>query len=852
MLNRIKKVFSSRNERILSDYQSDVFKINSLEKKIKLLSDDELRNKTKEFKERLSRGETLDDLLSEAFAVVREASCRVLSLRHHDVQLLGGIALHYGKISEMRTGEGKTLVSTLPAYLNALTGKGVHIITVNDYLAKRDAAQMGKIHNFLGLSVGVILSSQSSSEKQAAYAADITYGTNNEYGFDYLRDNMASHIEEKVQKNLNYAIIDEVDSILIDEARTPLIISGESSSDMELYQALNDVPPLLKQMASEPKVNEPAPPGDFYVDEKGHQIILSEVGHEKIEKILNDMNLLADGESLYSPSNIALVHHVLSSLKAHFLYHRDRHYVVQDNEVIIVDEFTGRLQEGRRWSDGIHQAIEAKEGVEINKESQTLASITFQNYFRLYKKLSGMTGTADTEAFEFHHIYGLETVVIPPNKPIIRLDESPAIYKNMEDKWSAVLNDIKDCYKRGQPVLVGTTSIEVNEFLSELLKNMDLPHMVLNARQHASEATVIAQAGYPRAITIATNMAGRGTDIVLGGNFEELKTSILASDDRSEEQKIQLLSEIEKKSEEMRDLVIKAGGLRVIGTEKHEARRVDNQLCGRSGRQGDPGSSKFYLSLEDNIFRLFGGDRMTGLFNLLKHNIPDGEAIENTMVSRSLDSAQKKMEANNFNIRKELLEYDDVANEQRKVIYNHRNEILQNKDVSSLINDMQKKIIKNVLDLYIVPNSMFELWDVNGLINVLHLEFSMVLPINEWLEKDGGLTEQQLKERVEVEVLNSYKNKELLLGKEALNSVEHHILLSSLDEHWREHLNAMEVLRQGIHLRGYAQKNPKQEYKREAFNLFVETIESMEYNVARDTLNLSFKVDYEIDPEKIF
>jgi preprotein translocase subunit SecA len=843
----LKKVFGSRNDRLLKQYRASVARINALEEGMTKLSDAELAAKTPEFRARLEKGETLDQILPEAFAVVREAGKRALGLRHYDVQMIGALALHNGKISEMRTGEGKTLMATLAVYLNALPGQGVHVVTVNDYLASRDAEWMGRIYRFLGMTVGVILSQQSNEDKQTAYAADITYGTNNEYGFDYLRDNMVYHPSQRVQRPLNYAIVDEVDSILIDEARTPLIISGQADDNVALYQQINSVPPHLTRQDKEPKPGEPEVPGDYWVDEKGHTVLLSEAGHEKVEAILTDMGLLAPGTSLYDAGNITLMHHVYAALRAHVLYHKDQHYVVQNDEVVIVDEFTGRLMTGRRWSEGLHQAVEAKEGVNIQRENQTLASITFQNYFRMYKKLSGMTGTADTEAYEFQSIYGLETVIIPTNQPMVRKDMNDLVYRTADEKWKAVIDDIRDCHKRGQPVLVGTTSIEVNEFLSERLKQEGLPHQVLNAKQHAQEAQVVAQAGLPGAITIATNMAGRGTDIVLGGSIAKEIDAI--RDDASlghdeMEARIAALRETWKPRHEQ---VLAAGGLHIIGTERHESRRVDNQLRGRSGRQGDPGSSRFYLSLEDPLLRIFGGDRLKAIMDKLK--MPEGEAIEHGMVNRSLESAQRKVEQRNFDIRKQLLEYDDVANDQRKVIYTQRNELLETDDVSVGIAGMHAQMLNDTISEHMPPGSMPEQWDIAGLEKALAGEYLLALPIQQWLDSDEKLDEQGVRDRVVEAAREAYAAKEAMASSENLRQFERAFLLQSLDNHWREHLAAMDHLRQGIHLRGYAAKNPKQEYKREAFQLF----ESMLHTIAREVsqVTLTVQVRGEEDVEAV-
>jgi len=840
----LKKIFGSRNERLIKQYSQTVAKINALEPAMQALSDEQLRAKTDEFKERVGRGESLDALLPEAFAVVREAGKRVLGMRHFDVQMIGGMVLHHGKIAEMRTGEGKTLVATLPSYLNALSGRGVHVVTVNDYLASRDAEWMGRLHRFLGLSVGVNLSQMPHDEKQAAYAADITYGTNNEFGFDYLRDNMVYSPSQRVQRKLNYAIVHEVDSILIDEARTPLIISGQADDNVALYQQCNQIPPKLTRAEGEVKPGEPEPEGDYTVDEKGHQVLLTEAGHEHVEQVLTQMGLLAPGSSLYDAGNIRLMHHVYAALRGHALYHRDQHYVVQNNEVIIVDEFTGRLMQGRRWSDGLHQAVEAKEGVEIQRENQTLASITFQNFFRMYQKLAGMTGTADTEAYEFQTIYGLETVVIPTNKPMIRQDNSDRVYRSANEKWQAVLDDIKDCHERSQPVLVGTTSIEVNEFLSTMLTKAKLPHQVLNAKQHAREAEVVAQAGLPGGITIATNMAGRGTDIVLGGSIAKKLDMIAAAENLGDADKA---AQIEKLKAEWKDLnakVLAAGGLHIIGTERHESRRVDNQLRGRAGRQGDPGSSRFYLSLEDPLLRIFGGDRLKMIMEKLK--MPEGEAIEHGMVNRSLESAQRKVEQRNFDIRKQLLEYDDVANDQRKVIYQQRNELLEAEDVADGIRGMRAQVLNDVISEHIPPGSMAELWDVPALERALVAEYQLAVPVQQWLDADEKLDEQGVRDRIVAAADAMYAEKEALAG-ENLRQFERAILLQSLDNHWREHLAAMDHLRQGIHLRGYAAKNPKQEYKREAFELFEAMLGTIAREVTQVTLTVQIRTPEDVE-----
>ncbi|MDD5613098.1 MAG: preprotein translocase subunit SecA, partial [Gallionella sp.] len=793
----LKSIFGSRNDRLLKQYRATVKTINGLGDSIAALSDEQLRAKTDEFRQRYAKGEALDALLPEAFAVVREAGSRVLGMRHYDVQLIGGIVLHTGKIAEMRTGEGKTLMATLPVYLNAISGNGVHVVTVNDYLAARDAEWMGRLYRFLGLTVGVILTQMPSEEKQAAYAADVTYGTNNEFGFDYLRDNMATHMSERFQRKLNYAIVDEVDSILIDEARTPLIISGQAEGDVNLYVRINGLAQQLKRQADEESA------GDFYVDEKSHQILLSEIGHEHAEQILTEAGLLPPNGSLYDAANINLIHHLYAALRAQNLYHRDQHYVIQNGEIVIVDEHTGRLMTGRRWSDGLHQAVEAKEGVEIKKENQTLASITFQNYFRMYAKLAGMTGTADTEAFEFQQIYGLETVIIPPNRPTIREDQMDKVFLTAQEKYQAVIADIVDCYKRGQPVLVGTTSIENSELLSGLLDKQKLPHQVLNAKQHEREAEIVAQAGRPNMVTIATNMAGRGTDIVLGGNLEKQLDVIKEDPALDAEQQAERIAQIKLDWSAVHQQVLKLGGLRIIGTERHESRRVDNQLRGRAGRQGDPGSSAFYLSLEDPLLRIFASDRVAAIMN--KFKLPEGEAIEHNWVNRAIENAQRKVEARNFDMRKQILEYDDVANDQRKVIYQQRTELLESGDISETISAMRDNVLDDTVSLYIAPESMEEMWDVPGLEKALASEFRLELPLVQWLEEDKHLNEAGLRAKVNEVAAQQYQAKVELVGAEAMNHYERAIMLQSMDVHWREHLSSLDHLRQGIHLRGYAQ-----------------------------------------------
>lgn len=825
------KIFGSRNQRLLKQYQQTVGRINALEASLKDLSDEALAAKTSLFRERHSQGESLDALLPEAFAVCREASRRVMGMRHFDVQLVGGMVLHHGKIAEMRTGEGKTLMATLPAYLNALTGQGVHVVTVNDYLAARDAEWMGRLYRFLGLSVGVIVSQQDTAAKREAYAADITYGTNNEYGFDYLRDNMEYAADDRRQRKLAYAIVDEVDSILIDEARTPLIISGQAEDQTELYTVLNQVPPLLSRMAHEPKPQEPEPEGDYWVDLKSFAVHLSEQGHEHAEQILQRMALLPEGASLYDPAHIALMHHLMAALRAHSLYVIDQHYVVQNREVIIVDEFTGRLMQGRRWSDGLHQAIEAKEGVPIQPENQTLASITFQNYFRMYGKLAGMTGTADTEAFEFQEIYGLETVVVPTHRPMIRDDRQDQVFRTAHEKYQAILADIRDCHARGQPVLVGTTSIENSELISGLLGKEKLPHQVLNAKQHAREAEIVAQAGRPGMITIATNMAGRGTDIVLGGNVEK-QVGFLEADQAIEAgQKQRQIDALRGEWQSLHDKVIHEGGLHIVGTERHESRRIDNQLRGRSGRQGDPGSSRFYLSMEDPLLKIFAGDRLMAIMDKLK--LPEGEAIEAGMVSRSIESAQRKVEARNFDIRKQLLEYDDVANDQRRIIYKDRNEILDAADVRERIDSLRHQVIETLFREHLPHESMEEQWELEALQSTLAAEWNLHVNIRQWASEQAQADDEALLAQLIASADEAYAGKLDAAGSEAFAAFEKTVLLQAIDNHWRDHLSTLDYLRQGIHLRGYAQKNPKQEYKREAFELFARLQERIRMDVVK-------------------
>jgi preprotein translocase subunit SecA len=828
------QIFGSRNDRLLKQYRRTVDKINALEPQFEALDDTALRAKTDEFRQRVAAGTGLDELLPEAFAVVREAGKRSLKMRHFDVQMLGGMALHEGKIAEMRTGEGKTLMATLPVYLNALAGKGVHVVTVNDYLARRDAEWMGRLYGFLGLTVGVNVPGMQREEKQVAFAADVTYGTNNEFGFDYLRDNMVLETRDRVARGLNFAIVDEVDSILIDEARTPLIISGQAEDHTELYVRINAVvPQLTKQIGeADPRTGEGViTPGDFTVDEKSHQVFLTEAGHEKAEQVLTEAGLLAPGASLYDPANITLMHHVYAALRARHLYNRDQHYVVQNGEVVIVDEFTGRLMTGRRWSDGLHQAVEAKEGVQIQSENQTLASVTFQNYFRMYAKLGGMTGTADTEAFEFQEIYGLETVVIPPNRPTIRKDDNDLIYKTAKEKYDAVVADIRDCHERGQPVLVGTTSIENSELISELLKTAKLPHQVLNAKQHAKEAEIVAQAGRPGVITIATNMAGRGTDIVLGGNVEKQIQFLEADASLSEDERRARAQRLHDEWQSLHDQVKAAGGLRIVATERHESRRIDNQLRGRSGRQGDPGASRFYLSLDDSLMRIFAGDRVRAIMDRLK--MPEGEAIEAGIVNRSIESAQRKVEARNFDIRKQLLEYDDVSNDQRKVIYQQRNEILEAASLDEQIANLRQSAMTDVVRTYVPPESLEEQWDLDTLERVLRDEWQLDVALKSQVEASDSVTDEDLLQTVIAAADAMFNGKVAQVGAEQFTPFMRMVLLQSIDSHWREHLAALDYLRQGIHLRGYAQKNPKQEYKREAFELFSQLLDVVKLEVTR-------------------
>lgn len=833
-INILTKIFGSRNDRLLKQYRSVVSRVNALETQLESLTDDDLRDKTQEFRDRIAKGELLDSVLPEAFAVVREGSKRVMKMRHFDVQLLGGMSLHNGKISEMRTGEGKTLTATLPVYLNALTGKGVHVVTVNDYLANRDALWMGRLYNFLGLTVGINLPQMSREDKQAAYRADITYGTNNEYGFDYLRDNMVYEVGDRVQRGLNYAIVDEVDSILIDEARTPLIISGQAEDHTAMYLAVNKAAPQLQRQEGEadPRTGEGVTkPGDFTVDEKSHQVFLTEQGHETAERIFADLGLIPPGASLYDPANITLMHHLYAALRANHLYHRDQHYVVQQGEIIIVDEFTGRLMTGRRWSDGLHQAVEAKEGVAIQAENQTMASITFQNYFRLYGKLAGMTGTADTEAYEFQEIYGLETVVIPPNRLSRRDDQLDRVYKTTREKYEAAIQDIRECHERGQPILVGTTSIENSEIISQLLEKEKLPHQVLNAKQHAREADIVAQAGRLKMITIATNMAGRGTDIVLGGNMERAISTIEADETLDDASKKKQIAEVRERWDVEHAQVKALGGLRIIATERHESRRIDNQLRGRSGRQGDPGSSRFYLSLDDSLMRIFAGDRVKAIMDRLK--MPDGEAIEAGIVTRSIESAQRKVEARNFDMRKQLLEYDDVSNDQRKVIYQQRNAILDAQDLSAQITALREGCFYDISRQYIPAESVEEQWDLATLQKVLADEWQMELDLQKQVSEATAITDEDLLATVVACANKVFQAKVEQVGTENFTQFERMVLLRTIDSHWRDHLSALDYLRQGIHLRGYAQKQPKQEYKREAFELFGQLLDSVKNEVTK-------------------
>jgi preprotein translocase subunit SecA len=825
--------FSSRNDRLLNEYSKKITLINELEPQVKKLKDSDFKIKTKELKRRVKDGEKLEDLIVEVFAHAREASIRTLGMRHFDVQLMGGMALNDGKISEMRTGEGKTLVATLAVYLNSLTEDGVHVVTVNDYLAKRDAEWMGKLYNFLGLSVGVNLSRMNPKDKRAAYEADVTYGTNNEFGFDYLRDNMVYSKEERVQRPLTYAVVDEVDSILIDEARTPLVISGQAEDKIDLYSKIDKVVPLLKRQEKEDSK------GDFWVDEKAHQVILSDIGHENTEVILVKLGILTKGSNLYDPNNINLIHHVNSALKAHYIFIKDKEYVVKDKAITIIDEFTGRMMPGRRWSDGLHQAIEAKEGVEIQKENQTLASITFQNYFRMYKKLSGMTGTADTEAAEFSQIYGLETMIIPPHLPTVRLDQGDKIYRTNSERYNAVIEDIKNCHAKSQPVLVGTTSIENSEFISKILTKEKLPHQVLNAKHHEKEAHIITQAGQPGMITIATNMAGRGTDIVLGGNIEP---EIDKLDKVKEKKKIKDMKDSWKKRHQE---VIDAGGLHIIGTERHESRRIDNQLRGRAGRQGDPGSSSFYLALDDSLLRLFGGDRVSSIMDKLK--LPEGEAIEHSMVTRSVESAQRKVEARNFDSRKQLLEYDDVPNNQRKVIYEQRNDIIDSSNIQQSVNQIRENVVVDTVYEYIPLESIEEMWDIKALEKRLKADYAIKINIKSWLKKEPNIAIEEIASRIKEQANKNYRLKEKQAGVEVMHHFERSVILQIIDQNWRAHLSALDQLRQGIGLRAYGHKDPKQEFKKEAFGLFEQLLEKIKFEITRVLMLVQVKNEEQVD-----
>lgn len=828
------KIFGSRNDRLIKQYRRKCDAINKLEPAMQALSDEELKAKTQEFRDRIAKGATTDELLPEAFAVVREASVRVLGMRHFDVQLIGAMVLNDGKIAEMRTGEGKTLTATLAVYLNALPGKGCHVVTVNDYLASRDADWMGRLYNWLGLSVGKILSNQNNEEKRAAYASDITYGTNNEFGFDYLRDNMEYDVAARRQRPLYYAIVDEVDSILIDEARTPLIISGPADDNTELYRAVNDIPPLLTRQAEEKGE------GDYWVDEKAHQVYLSEAGHEHLEQILSERGLVQQGESLYAPKNIILMHHLNAALRAHTLFHRDQHYVVQNGEIVIVDEFTGRLMPGRRWSEGLHQAVEAKEGVKIQQENQTMASITFQNFFRMYGKLSGMTGTADTEAYEFQDIYGLETVVVPTHRKMVRIDEQDKVYRTVNEKYRAIIDDVKACYERRQPVLLGTTSIENSELLSSMLTKEGIPHNVLNAKQHDREAQIVLEAGRPGVVTIATNMAGRGTDIVLGGGINKAVDAIRADETLTEEQREAKIAEVKAEWQKLHDIVVEAGGLRIIGSERHESRRIDNQLRGRAGRQGDPGSSCFYLSMEDQLLRIFGGDRMRAIADKLR--LEEGEAIESKMLTRMIESAQRKVEGRNYDIRKQLLEFDDVQNDQRHEIYGLRNQILESEDISELVKNLREGLFTDLFRAYVPAETVEEQWNLDGLQTKLAGEFGIVIDFKQLLDSNDQFTDDDLLEALLKQAEAQYVEKEQMVGHEAFTGFARSILLQILDQLWRQHISALEALRQGIYLRGYAQKQPKQEYKREAFNMFEQLLDQIRETLVRVLMQVQINV----------
>ena len=828
------KIFGSRNDRLIKQYRRKCDAINKLEPAMQALSDEELKAKTQEFRDRIAKGATTDELLPEAFAVVREASVRVLGMRHFDVQLIGAMVLNDGKIAEMRTGEGKTLTATLAVYLNALPGKGCHVVTVNDYLASRDADWMGRLYNWLGLSVGKILSNQNNEEKRAAYASDITYGTNNEFGFDYLRDNMEYDVAARRQRPLYYAIVDEVDSILIDEARTPLIISGPADDNTELYRAVNDIPPLLTRQAEEKGE------GDYWVDEKAHQVYLSEAGHEHLEQILSERGLVQQGESLYAPKNIILMHHLNAALRAPTLFHRDQHYVVQNGEIVIVDEFTGRLMPGRRWSEGLHQAVEAKEGVKIQQENQTMASITFQNFFRMYGKLSGMTGTADTEAYEFQDIYGLETVVVPTHRKMVRIDEQDKVYRTVNEKYRAIIDDVKACYERRQPVLLGTTSIENSELLSSMLTKEGIPHNVLNAKQHDREAQIVLEAGRPGVVTIATNMAGRGTDIVLGGGINKAVDAIRADETLTEEQREAKIAEVKAEWQKLHDIVVEAGGLRIIGSERHESRRIDNQLRGRAGRQGDPGSSCFYLSMEDQLLRIFGGDRMRAIADKLR--LEEGEAIESKMLTRMIESAQRKVEGRNYDIRKQLLEFDDVQNDQRHEIYGLRNQILESEDISELVKNLREGLFTDLFRAYVPAETVEEQWDLDGLQTKLAGEFGIVIDFKQLLDSNDQFTDDDLLEALLKQAEAQYVEKEQMVGHEAFTGFARSLLLQILDQLWRQHISALEALRQGIYLRGYAQKQPKQEYKREAFNMFEQLLDQIRETLVRVLMQVQINV----------
>ena len=831
------KIFGSRNDRLIKQYRRQCEAINKLEPAMKALSDEELQAKTGEFRERIAKGETTDQLLPEAFAVVREAAVRVLGMRHYDVQLIGGMVLNDGKIAEMRTGEGKTLTATLAVYLNALPGKGCHVVTVNDYLASRDADWMGRLYNWLGLSVGKILTQQDTETKKAAYAADITYGTNNEFGFDYLRDNMEYDVANRRQRGLYYAIVDEVDSILIDEARTPLIISGPANDNTDLYLAINEIPPLLTRQAEEKGE------GDYWVDEKAHQVYISESGHEKLERILSERGLVAEGESLYSPKNIILMHHLMASLKAHNLFKRDQHYVVQNGEIVIVDEFTGRLMPGRRWSEGLHQAVEAKEGVRIQQENQTMASITFQNYFRMYEKLSGMTGTADTEAYEFQDIYGLETVVVPTHRKMVRVDEQDKVYRTVAEKYRAIIEDVKACHAKGQPVLLGTTSIENSEVLSQLLTKEGIEHNVLNAKQHEKEAQIVLEAGRPGVVTIATNMAGRGTDIVLGGGINKHIDDVRNDETLTEAERELRIAKLKADWQVEHDRVVAAGGLRIIGSERHESRRIDNQLRGRAGRQGDPGSSCFYLSMEDQLLRIFGGERMRAIADRLK--LEEGVAIESKMLTRMIESAQRKVEGRNYDIRKQLLEFDDVQNDQRHEIYGLRNEILESSDCSEMVKNLREGYFRDLFRSFVPADTVEEQWDLAGLTAKLTNDFGIEIDLQKMLDASDSTTDEDLLEALVAKVNELYGAKETLVGHDAFTAFARSVLLQVIDQLWRQHIAALDALRQGIYLRGYAQKQPKQEYKREAFTMFEQLLDSIRETLVSVLMHVEIKMPEE-------